>query len=198
MHPPTVAGWSEGRSWITPSLLFERGNFVLDVVFPNIGFIPLDRYPGYTGEVVNVQRRLRQGMSITAATKPTGVAGGEDMMAASNLLADRDEAFNTRLGSMRGWQMAIERVQPISRHTADIKLADIVTQQELSTAQEIVDYFAETFFTVKPDADTLEAMAAYLEREVGGADITQARSYLEEPLRKLLHQLLSLPEYQLG
>jgi uncharacterized protein (DUF1800 family) len=198
MHPPTVAGWSEGRSWITPSLLFERGNFVLDVVFPNIGFIPLDRYPGYTGEVVNVQRRLRQGMSITAATKPTGVAGGEDMMAASNLLADRDEAFNTRLGSMRGWQMAIERVQPISRHTADIKLADIVTQQELSTAQEIVDYFAETFFTVKPDADTLEAMAAYLEREVGGADIAQARSYLEEPLRKLLHQLLSLPEYQLG
>ncbi|MEQ8660657.1 MAG: DUF1800 domain-containing protein, partial [Gammaproteobacteria bacterium] len=25
MHPPTVAGWSYGRSWITPSLLIERG-----------------------------------------------------------------------------------------------------------------------------------------------------------------------------
>jgi hypothetical protein len=30
--------------------------------------------------------------------------GGD--MAQSNALADRDEAFNTRLGSMRGWQMA--------------------------------------------------------------------------------------------
>jgi len=38
LHPPTVAGWSQGRSWITPSLLFERGNFVLDLVFPDISF----------------------------------------------------------------------------------------------------------------------------------------------------------------
>lgn len=198
MHPPTVAGWSQGRSWITPSLLFERGNFVLDVVFPDIGFIPLDRYPGYTGEVVNVQRRLRQGMSVAAATKPTGVEGGEDMMAASNLLADRDEEFNTRLGSMRGWQMAIERVQPISRHIAAINLADAVLQNELSTTNEIVDYFVDTFFTVKPQPEVLDALAAFLESEIGGADIIGAASYLEEPLRKLLHQLLSLPEYQLG
>ena len=33
MHPPTVAGWSYGKSWITPSLLMERGNFVLDLMF---------------------------------------------------------------------------------------------------------------------------------------------------------------------
>ena len=44
-------------------------------------------------------------MSVSQATKPTGMMGGE--MAQSNALADRDEAFNTRLGSMRGWQMAI-------------------------------------------------------------------------------------------
>ena len=49
-------------------------------------------------------------MSVSQATKPTGMMSGE--MAQSNALADRDEAFNTRLGSMRGWQMAIERVGP--------------------------------------------------------------------------------------
>ena len=45
LHPPTVAGWSEGRSWIAPSLLYERGNFVLDVVFPDLNFVPTDRFP---------------------------------------------------------------------------------------------------------------------------------------------------------
>ena len=40
MHPPTVAGWSQGRSWITPSLMFERNNFILEVLYPDIGFVP--------------------------------------------------------------------------------------------------------------------------------------------------------------
>ena len=42
--PPTVAGWAGGRSWITPGLLLERGNFGRDVMFPDIDFLPHDRY----------------------------------------------------------------------------------------------------------------------------------------------------------
>src|SRR6266478_2626743 len=42
-HPPTVAGWAQGRSWITPGLLLERGNFARDVLFPDITFVPPDR-----------------------------------------------------------------------------------------------------------------------------------------------------------
>ena len=61
MHPPTVAGWSGGRSWITPGLLFERGNFVLDVVFPDITFVPPDRYPTLTPQIVSVHERIRAG-----------------------------------------------------------------------------------------------------------------------------------------
>ncbi|MCZ6852364.1 MAG: DUF1800 domain-containing protein, partial [Gammaproteobacteria bacterium] len=138
MHPPTVAGWSHGKSWITPSLLFERGNFVLDMVFPDIAFVPPDRYPSYGAQIVTVHKRLRQGMDISSATKPAGVSTSSDMMAASNLLADRDEAFNTRYGSYRGWQMAIERVKPISRHTARLDLTHQVLQAELKTPHEVV------------------------------------------------------------
>jgi hypothetical protein len=198
LHPPTVAGWSQGRSWITPSLMFERSNFALDVLFPDIGFVPLDRYPGYTGEIVNVQNRLRQGMSVSAATKPTGVSGGEAEMAASNLLADRDEDFNTRLGSMRGWQMALERVKPLSRHTAHLDLAAKVLQAECATPLQVVRYFADEFFRVEITASSEQALASLLATELGTDDIAMAASYLEEPLRKLLHQMLSLPEYQLG
>jgi hypothetical protein len=198
MHPPTVAGWSQGRSWITPSLLFERGNFVLDMVFPDIAFVPPDRYPGYGGQIVTVHKRLRQGMDITAATKPAGVDGGADMMAASNLLADRDEAFNTRYGSYRGWQMAIERVKPISRHTARLKLTEQVRQAELRTPREVVEYFVDRYFSVAIDEETLAMLAAFFEAELGTNDIESAASYMEEPLRVLLHVILSRPEYQLG
>ena len=201
MHPPTVAGWSQGRSWITPSLLFERGNFVLDVVFPDIGFIPPDRFPPFVKEVAKVQSRLREGMSVSAATRPTAMLTGEKMggeMAQSNALADRDEAFNTRLGSMRGWQMALERVKPIKRNTAKLNLVSEVVAAELTTPRQVVDYYQSKFFSVRLPESVQLAMVEFLVRELGTEDIQAAGSYLEEPLRKLLHQMLSRPEYQLG
>lgn len=201
MHPPTVAGWSQGRSWITPSLLFERGNFVLDVVFPDIGFIPPDRFPPLVREVANVQSRLREGMSVSAATRPTAMLtdnqmGGE--MAQSNALADRDEAFNTRLGSMRGWQMALERVKPIKRDLAKVDLVAEVITAKLTSPEQIVSYYETKFFSVSLPLSVRQALVTFLLDELGTRDIGAAQSYLEGPLRKLLHQMLSRPEYQLG
>jgi len=46
--------------------------------------------------------------------------------------------------------------------------------------------------------NTRAALAAYLEMQIGGSDLTQSYSYLEEPLRSTLHLILSLPDYQLG
>jgi len=51
--PPTVAGWAGGQSWITPGLLLERANFARDILFPDISFLPPDRYTG-GGEVRRV------------------------------------------------------------------------------------------------------------------------------------------------
>ncbi|MCZ6712096.1 MAG: DUF1800 domain-containing protein [Gammaproteobacteria bacterium] len=198
MHPPTVAGWSQGRSWITPSLLFERGNFALDVVFPDIAFVPPDRYPSYGAQILTVHERLRQGMDITSATKPAGVSTSVETMAASNLLADRDEAFNTRYGSYRGWQMAIERVKPIPRDTARLDLASQVRAAELRTPEEVVSYFVKQYLSVPLETETLRALAEFLQTELGTSDVEAAASYLEEPLRMLLHAILSLPAYQLS
>ena len=198
MHPPTVAGWSEGRSWITPSLLFERGNFVLDSLFPDVGFIPWDRYPAFTPEVVNVQKRLRQGMSISVATKPSGIDSEDGMMADSNMLADRDESFNTRLGSLRGWQMAIQRVKPIVRDTFSGSLTDMLMGSEVETPEEAILYFHDLFFDVPLDDAVLMQLAEFLRQEIGGSDLRSSASFLEAPLRKVLHNMLSLPEYQLG
>ena len=64
-RPPTVAGWAGGRSWITPGLLLERGNFVRDILFPDINFIPPDRMNG-SREIQSVAKRIRDGLDITS------------------------------------------------------------------------------------------------------------------------------------
>lgn len=196
LRPPTVAGWAEGQAWITPGLLLERGNFARDVLFPDINFIPPDRYNG-SAEIRSVASRIRQGMDITNATQPSGLGDGQ-MMAESNMMADRDEDFNTRYGSFRGWQLAIQRVKPISRHTASLDLSRMVVEQELRTTDEVVDYFIGRFMRVRPAPETVAMLVHFLDEQLGTNDIARAESYMEDGLRMTLHLIMSQPEYQLG
>ncbi|MFV0477295.1 MAG: DUF1800 family protein [Parahaliea sp.] len=195
-RPPTVAGWAGGRSWITPALLLERGNFVRDVMYPDINFIPPDRYNS-NAEIRSVSDRIRQGMDITSATQPSGLGEGQ-MIAESNSLADRNEDFNTRYGSYRGWQMAIERVIPIQRNTARINLSAMVLAENLKNTEEVVDYFITRFMCVLPDEKVRNNMIEFLNENLGTSDIVRAESYREDSLRLLLHLIMSQPEYQLN
>ncbi|MBK8960593.1 MAG: DUF1800 domain-containing protein [Proteobacteria bacterium] len=199
MHPPTVAGWSYGRSWVTPSLLIERGNFALDVMFPDINFIAADRYPVYpTGdEIRQVHERIRAGMDMTAATAPVAKDMGKNGMAMSNQVEHAEE-FNTRYGSYRGWQMAIERVKPIPRDAPRVELTRMVMGNELATPAAVVDYFSARFLSVPLDGATRRKLIDSFTAELGTSDVLAAASYMEDPLRVLLHLLLSRPEYQLG
>lgn len=195
-RPPTVAGWAGGRTWITPGLLLERGNFARDVLFPDINFIPPDRVNG-SDEIRSVADRVRQGMDITSATQPSAVGEGQ-VMAESNMLADRDEDFNTRYGSFRGWQMAIERVIPIPRQTAKTDLSSMVIEEQLSSTADVVDYFIARFLRVSLDQQTRAKLIAFLNEDLGTSDIATAQTYMEDSLRLLLHIVMSQPEYQLS
>lgn len=195
-RPPTVAGWAGGRSWITPGLLLERGNFARDVLFPDINFIPPDRFNG-SSEIRSVADRIREGMDITSATQPSSLGEGQ-IMAESNMAADRDEDFNTRYGSFRGWQMAIERVKPIPRQIARLDLSAMVTGARLENTSDVVDYFIGRFMRVTPDAESRQRLIDFLDTDLGTSDIAQAQSYMEDSLRLVLHLIMSQPEYQLG
>ena len=191
--PPTVAGWAGGQSWITPGLLLERANFVRDILFPDIGFLPPDRYTG-GGEVRRVAERVRQGMDISTATKDDAKTD----VAQSNMNADRDEDFNTRYGSFRGSQLAIERVKPIPRDTAQIDLSKMVLDAQLKDTAQIVDYMIHRFLRVPPGADARKKLIAFLDNELGTPSVAAARTYMEDALRLTLHLLMSQPEYQLA
>ncbi len=196
-RPPTVAGWAYGRSWITPGLLMARGNFAYDVLFPDINFVAPDRVPmGFRVALVN--DKIAQGYDISSATKPEGMDEGGGMVAMANLMADRDEDFNTRYGSFKGWQMAIARVKPIPRTLAAVDLRAMVLEREIETPEAAVDYLLARFLSVPADPEFRALLIEYLEGELGTRDLRYAQGYLEEPLRRVLHLILSAPAYQLG
>ena len=200
LYPPTVAGWAGGRSWITPGLLLQRGNFAFDLLFPDISFIPEDRYPTLStgAEIRAVHERIRAGLSISSATLPVGKDNAPEQMAMSNLNTDQDEDFNTRYASYRGWQMAIERVKPIPRTLPRIDLAGMVLHAGCRTPLDAVRYLERRFLAVPLDEASRADLTRFLEQELGGADLPAAVSYAEDALRLTLHLILSRPEYQLG
>jgi hypothetical protein len=199
-RPPTVAGWAQGRAWITPGLLLERANFAREVLFPDVTFVPPDRYPFYPtgGEIRAVHERITMGYDISTATKPVGKDEKAGGMAMSNMMADRDEDFNTRFASYRGWQMAIEKVKPIPRQTARLDLAGMVRAQGLATTTQAVDYLLARFLRVPIDAAQRQRLIAFLDGELGTGDLRTADSYMEDALRMTVHLIMSMPEYQLG
>ncbi len=194
LFPPTVAGWAQGKSWITPGLLLARGNFVYDTVYPDINFISPDINPTDNYKIGMVAERLAQGDDVATATQPPETYA----TSVSNSVADRDEDFNTRLGSYRGWRMAIEKVKPIPRTTAQLNLVEMVKSAGCKNTQQAVEYLLGRFLSVPVDKNTRKALSVYLEEELGSSDLVQSETYLEESLRATLHLILSLPDYQLG
>jgi hypothetical protein len=193
LAPPTVAGWAQGRAWITPGLLLERGNFARDVLFPDINFIPPDRY-NPAPDIRRVADNIRDGQDITKATaQAEGV-----VVAEANMAADRDEDFNTRYASFRGWQMAIQRVKPIPRDTARLDLSAMVRANRLATTSQTVDYFLGRFMLVQPGPEARARLVRFLDEDLGTSDMAVADTYMEDSLRMLAHLIMSLPEYQLS
>ena len=194
--PPTVAGWAGGRSWITPALLMERGNFARSFLYPDIDFIGED-FHAPDPKIIVMHNAIKKGADITSATKSSN--GGESMMMAeSNMMSDRDEDFNTRYASYRGWQMAVSKVKPIPRFAAEINFTKIVIESGAHSTDDAVDYLINRFLTVNIDNDKRKMLIRFLEENLGTSNIKNAESYLEDSLRLVVHLIMSQPEYQLG
>ncbi len=194
LFPPNVAGWAQGKSWITPGLLLVRGNFVYDTVFPPIDFVARDRVPNERYQIIPVADKLAMGADVTTATRPEG----KELSSMSMMQADRDEDFNTRLASYHAWRKAIEKVRPIPRTTAQLDLAGMVRKAGCTTAQQAVDHLLLRFVSVPVDTATRERIGALLATDLGTTDLKAADTYMEDALRNVLHVILSLPVYQLG
>jgi uncharacterized protein (DUF1800 family) len=188
--PPNVAGWAGGRTWITPATLFQRGNVFRDVLFPDVkSFRAPDR--SMPAMYARVGEQLAKGKNITEATKD-GTGDAE-----ANMMADRDEDFNTRYASYRGYVMAYERTKPIPRREAEVGLAAMVAAAHANTVDAVVDPFVRRFLRVTLAEKDRKVLVDFLRDKLGGNTLPPSDT-LEPALRELLYLVLSLPEYQLG
>lgn len=189
-YPPNVAGWSSGRTWITPATLLQRGNLMRSVLLPpDLGTFghPDRRMPGLYKRVGD---RLAQGMNITAAT----VVGDS----ASNMLADADEDYNTRYGGYRGYVLAYERVKLIPRHSIDLDLRGLLESAGATTPEEVVDHFILRFLGAL-EGESRALLVRFAQENLGPQPLKSDDSAaIETALRSLLYLVLSTPEYQLG
>jgi len=193
LNPPNVAGWTSGKSWITPGLLLVRGNFVYDTVFPPVNFIAPDRVADDRFGIVPVADKFAMGMNVTSATKPD-----DKEVTSMSMQNDRDEDFNTRLTSYHAWRRAIENVKAIPRMPARINISRTVRDARCASVQQAVDHMLMRFLSVPFDQETRRKISTLLEYDLGTADLKHANSYMEDALRNVLHVILSLPAYQLG
>jgi hypothetical protein len=200
LNPPTVAGWSQGRAWITPGSLLARGNFARAVLLPDvIAFTDpnLDPYP----QVRAFSARIRAGEDITTASKIQDGADATEAqrsgMATANLLSAHEE-FNTRYASLKGWEEAVRRVRPTLRGAAQFSLTTLVLEGGARSTTQAVDCLIARFLSVPLDSQTRDAAVTFLEAELGTTDLDRAKTYLEEPLRLTAHIIMSAPQYQLA
>ena len=189
-YPPNVAGWSGGRTWITPATLLDRGNSMRPIVFPRDPAEygrPDRRLPSIYRKVKD---RLGQGMNITNATR-SGDSG-------ASMLADADEDYNTRYGGYRGYVLAFERVKLVPRHAADFSLVSMVRAAGAETASDAVDHLLARFLRAPLGSGQRQQLVKLLEQRAGPAQLKDASTDLEDALRSVLYVILSSPEYQLG
>jgi Protein of unknown function (DUF1800) len=180
--PPNVAGWAGGRTWITPATLLQRGNLFRDVLFADARtFRAPDRLMPAT--YARVGENIAKGMNITEATKE-GTGDAE-----SNAQLERDEDYNTRFASYRGYVAAFERTKPIPRHVADLNLSAMVTAAQATTAEAIVDHLARRFLSVPLSRQDRDVFIEFLR---------DRSTTSESDLRELLYLVLSAPAYQVN
>jgi len=210
LNPPTVAGWSQGRAWITPGSLLARGNFARAVLLPDVIAFTDPNLDPYPTQVRAFSARIRAGDDIATASKIVDGADGKETqqsgvaapkqqsgMATANLLSEHEE-FNTHYASLKGWEEAVRRVKPTPRGAAQFSLTTLVLEGGARSSGDAVDCLVKRFLSVPLDPAARSAAVSFLEAELGTTDLDRAKTYLEEPLRLTAHLVMSAPEYQLA
>ncbi len=199
LNPPSVAGWAQGKSWITPALLQERGNVAFDYLLPNVIDFNDPNFLSRNGDGV-VGERLRRGLDFGAAIALVDDPDDNpNMMTAFDLAnQERDELFNTRVSGYRAWAQAMQRLIPTPRGAARINLTDIVLTSGATTTTDAVDALLERFLRLSVSDETRRSFVTMLDAELGTTDLARAQTYMEDPLRMVTHLIMSTPEYQIN
>jgi hypothetical protein len=109
------------------------------------------------------------------------------------------EQFNLAVGVWEGYiETYNNRVKPIPRTTANVDFVPMVKAANVTTAEEAVDHFCRRFLSVELQPQRRDAVIDFLQQELGSNKLDYDNQALEHALRRVVHLILSSPEYQLG
>ena len=196
LNPPSVAGWAQGRSWITPATLQERGNVAFGYLFPNVIDFQDPNFLSLNGDGI-VGERLRRGYDFSAAIALDDVDDPGKMLSFDLANRERDELFNTRVSGYRAWDQAVRKLIPTPRGAARLDMTAIVLDSGATTTGEAVDALLGRFLRMPVSSALRDVLVALLDDELGTPDLSRAQTYMEDPLRMVTHLIMSTPEYQI-
>jgi len=114
-------------------------------------------------------------------------------------LATREENSNRAVAV---WEAYVElydnRVKPIPRTTANVDFVPMIKAANVTTVEAAVDYFCRRFLRVDLQSQRRIAVIDFLQQELDSETLDYGNEALERALRRLVHLILSSPEYQLG
>lgn len=200
-HPPNVAGWKGGRTWINPSTLIDRQNFVRRLLFPGEARrAAAAATGGSASRMANVMGResLEEMRQMEARGDTTSFPGqnSEDGNKADRFRYEEYNLFRGVYNGSRSLRQLARSVPPDP--PVEIDVTALVRGAGVTTADEAVAYLEKRFFRASLGEPQIAAIADFLEQRIGTSEIDFDRPELETDLRETLHLLLSAPEYQLA
>lgn len=106
--------------------------------------------------------------------------------------------YDLRVGVKNGWMDAWDRVPPIQASHAPVDAAGMLYRAEVRDAAGAVDYYVKRFLHAGVSTERRAELVRYAEGLLGGEPLDYGTEDLEQKCRRLLHAVMSLPEYQLS
>jgi hypothetical protein len=111
------------------------------------------------------------------------------------------ENYNLAVGVYVGAVQANQRVKPIPRAVAEVDFTSMIREAKVQSVEEAVDYFIRRFLRQPLNEERRAAVVSFLKGELKSDKINPAApspQNLEQALRRVVHLILSAPEYQLA
>ena len=197
-----------------PDKMVHPGYRSIPVMFPEYGIVPhiWNNKMGRMEPVsLSVYDLYLAGMDTNAAMammeKGEGMSDEEMMEKLAEDKAEQKsqmmkvaqgEQYNLAVGVYTGAVEAAKRVKSIPRTQAEIDITAMLKDADVSTVDGAVDYFARRFLSVPLSAERRAAIESFASDALGGASIDFDAADVESALRRVVHLVLSAPEYQLA
>ncbi len=215
-QPPNVRGWVGGRTWISTSTLFVRYNAVADVVYGSEGagakrqlaarraIAELAAADGEEMEEMEEQMQMemerepRGRARRPGAGKPgTRPAGGRDRPGAMREQRARLASVIDKLPEeAREWLAGLDDLPQFSGPQSAYDPADALRKYRLRTADGLVDHYAQRLLQMSLPRERKAELVAFV--ELGTETFNENAPDAPDRVRRLVHLILSMPEYQLN